>query len=152
MISNSEWHVKHLFPGKNTQHLKKNRHWCYLFANIENIGNAIALNITENCTIIKRTERRHHNRGPNTGSLAPGVRQRAKKKEDRNGTRPKRRTDVQVFVYGCLRHSLGRVESYTFFGKLTYSPAEEGGGREEREIEHVCVRVWSPLDQKLTTK
>ena len=25
-------------------------------------------------------ERRHHNRGPNTGSLAPGARQRAKKK------------------------------------------------------------------------
>ena len=25
-------------------------------------------------------ERRHHNRGPNTGSLAPSVRQRAKKK------------------------------------------------------------------------
>ena len=39
---------------------------------------ALELMSRASCQVL---EQRHHNRGPNTGSLAPGVRQRAKKKK-----------------------------------------------------------------------
>ena len=41
----------------------------------------LALELTSRATC-QVLERRHHYRGPNTGSLAPGIRQRAKKNND----------------------------------------------------------------------